>query len=194
MICTSPRAQAIPAITSSPKEEWSDSSSMSCLPSLSNSFLLSFCSGSSTIHQTQRKISSMAKLFSTELPAILLPIYLSPSLNYPHSATFFPKRRRNSFHQDRPFDLFFLTSVSFFQKLLKIFQRRSAPKPTLPITVVPSLIIRRQQLASILIQWQPSSNRQTSSCTSNPAPMHSHATLMERQSPSKSKWLNRVET
>jgi hypothetical protein len=24
--------------------------------------------------------------------------------------------------------------------------------------------------------------------------MHSHATLMERQSPSKSKWLNRVET
>ncbi len=76
-----PKAQAFPAITVSPKEKGSDSSLVPCLLSLSNSSPPSFCSRSSTIHQTQWKISSIAKLPSTKFLFSCLYLYTLSSKN-----------------------------------------------------------------------------------------------------------------
>ncbi len=133
-----PKTQASFAITDSPKEKGSNSSSVPCLFSLylSNSSPPSFCSISSTIHQTQRKISSIAKLRSTELPLFLLPLHTSLP----------PKKR--ILPSKTTFLIFLLNAVRCIQKLLLY-----APKPPFSIIASPTLIIiRSHHTDSIPIQ------------------------------------------
>jgi hypothetical protein len=122
-ICTSSTAQAILAINSSQKKKKVRSfphvlSSLSLIP------LVYLCNRSSTLPHTQRKILSIAKLFSTEL--LLLSTLLSSSLF-----------QKISVMQNPSFGSFSSTIVSFVQKL----QPFSRAKPPFSISASPTLVI-----------------------------------------------------
>jgi hypothetical protein len=123
-ICTSSTAQAILAINNSQKNKKRVRSFPHVLSSLSLIPLVYLCNRSSTLARTQRKILSIAKLFSTEL--LLLSTLLSSSLF-----------QKISVMQNPSFGSFSSTIVSFVQKL----QPFSRAKPPFSISASPTLVI-----------------------------------------------------
>ncbi len=122
---------------------------------LSPHFLSSiFCNMSSTTPQTQRKISSITKLFSTELPTLRSPVSFLSSL--------FPK-----------FSPFSKTDILIISSRLPWVTSRSfsnSPVPPLSIIASPtSIIIRSRHSSSILIQRSRHANFAVQHLTPNPA-------------------------
>ncbi len=140
-ICTSSTAQAILAINSSQKKKRVRSfphvlSSLSLIP------LVYLCNRSSTLPHTQRKILSIAKLFSTEL--LLLSTLLSSS-----------PLQKLSVLRNPSFRSFSSTIVSFVQKL----QPFSRAKPPFSIIASSTLaIIRSRHTGSIPFQCSRHAN------------------------------------
>jgi hypothetical protein len=87
-ICTSSKAQAILAIKSSHTPQKRVRRCLNILSLFSLIPLVYFCNRSSTMHQTQRKISSIAKLFSTKL---LVPLSCLTTICYAFPKIVFAK-------------------------------------------------------------------------------------------------------